>query len=108
SQPVTLSNGSFQLRRADNGQILPISVANPSGDAKTFVISFTGQDLVGSSLPDGAYNLTLSGNGIIDQALFAQPLSGTNQVLHFYRLFGDANGDSKVDFTDLLLLARAY
>ena len=106
-QPVTAARGSFQLSRHDNGQLLPISVSNPSGDGKTFVVTFTGQDLIGSSLPDGVYDLTLSGGGITAQGLFAQPLSGI-KVLHFYRLFGDANGDGVVDAADVALLRLSY
>jgi len=75
-------------------------VSNPSADSKTFVVTFTGQDLIGSSLPDGLYDLTLSGPGITAQAPFAQPLSNANQTFHFYRLYGDANGDGAVDAAD--------
>jgi len=107
-QQVTFASGSLQLSRRDTGQILPISVSNPSADSKTFVVTFTGQDLIGSSLPDGLYDLTLSGPGITAQAPFAQPLSNANQTFHFYRLYGDANGDGAVDAADVALFRQTY
>ena len=107
-QPVTVPSGSIQLSRRDTGQLLPISVSNPSGDSKTFVVTFTGQDLIGSSLADGLYDLTLSGGGIIGQGLFAPPLGNTNTVLHFFRLFGDINADGAVDAADVALFRLTY
>jgi Ca2+-binding EF-hand superfamily protein len=50
--------------------------------------------VVHGSLPDGRYSLAVSGKAVA--------------VDHFFRLFGDANGDGRVDQTDLAAFMLAY
>ncbi|HZY87682.1 MAG TPA: MBG domain-containing protein [Gemmataceae bacterium] len=69
----------------------------------SFVVSGTNQvkvlfaglpGVVHGSLPDGVYSLAVSGKAVA--------------VDHFFRLFGDANGDGRVDQTDLAAFMLAY
>jgi hypothetical protein len=56
-------------------------------------VRFTGlAGVVGGSLPDGRYSLAVSGR----------------TVAAFFRLFGDVNGDGRVDATDLAAFTAAY
>ncbi len=75
-------------------------------------LDFTGSDIIGSSLADGRYTLTIIGSQITGPGGLGLDAgstgnagsSGTNQ---FFRLFGDANGDGKVDNTDLIIFQSA-
>jgi subtilase family serine protease len=88
--------GAFELRTATGSLIAVTAPANPSGDRKTFVLSFSGS---GGSLADGRYTLTLHAGGVHD--VNGQTLSGRDGVLKFHRLFGDGDGDGDTDMTDL-------
>ena len=107
-QPVNLNGRSFQLTQRTTGQPVPVTVTNPSGDGKTFLITYNGQSAIGPVLPDGVYDLVLSGPDTTATSQFAQPLSQFNRTFHFYRLFGDANGDGRVDAADLALFRQSY
>jgi len=56
-------------------------------------------------LPDGNYRATLDGSQVTDAQ--GNPL-GTNVVLDFYFMAGDANHDRSVDTTDFNLLAASF
>jgi hypothetical protein len=56
-------------------------------------------------LPDGNYRMTLPAGFVRDEA--GNPL-GRDVVYEFYVLSGDANGDRRVDFGDLVVLAQNY
>jgi hypothetical protein len=58
-----------------------------------------------SVLPDGNYRATLSGASTLNAK--GEPL-GTDYVLDFFVLSGDANRDRGVGFADLVILAQNY
>lgn len=99
SEPVTLSAGAVTILRS-GGAVVPdttIDVANPSGDQRTYILSFSGTGAIGGSLADGVYDLLVNGAGVRDQA--GNVMSG-NYSQRFHRLFGDSNGDRRVNLVD--------
>jgi hypothetical protein len=69
-------------------------------------LTFTGAGIIGGSLADGHYTLTIHGNLIHDgfgQALdgAGTGVAGSDRTDTFFRLFGDADGDGHVDVSDL-------
>jgi hypothetical protein len=98
---VTLSGGvvgAFSLADG-SGKVLSGIVVNVTA-AGTQMIKLTfsnapgGNSIIGGSLPDGRYQLLYN----------AQAVQGGN----FFRLFGDCNGDGKVDSTDAAAFLAAY
>ena len=77
--------------------------------AVTWAVSGTGTEY--ASLEDGNYSLTfntsaIQGGGPGGPALGTNPLSGGAALFH--RLFGDSNGGSQVDNTDLAAFNASY
>jgi hypothetical protein len=103
--PVTLAPGAFALRRADGG-LVDLSVAASSIGGRTVaVLQFVGPDIVGGSLPDGRYTLTVRADPVQDR--FGRALDGDGDGAAggdrddaFHRLFGDSDGDQDVDLHD--------
>src|SRR5262249_29807576 len=100
-----LDPGALELRRLDAGLVaahISISLCN----GKTLaVLAFAGQEFVGGSLADGSYRLTVRADRVHDR--FGRELDGDgngsaggDRVDRFFRLFGDGNGDGKVDARD--------
>ncbi len=98
---VTLSSGAITLYNTTTSSSQSMSYSNPSGDGKTWLVSFSGSDIVGGSLPDGVYNLTVHAADVSGITL------GSDVVYAFHRLFGDINGDKTVDSTDNAALSAA-
>ena len=80
----------------------PVAWSNPSSDGKTWLIAFTGGGIVGGSLPDGVYNLTLTAADVSGITL------GSNVTWAFHRLFGDIDGNVTVNGTDSAAFSLAY
>jgi hypothetical protein len=99
---VTFDPGAFELRRTDHG-LIPLAVTTSVvGDQTVAVITFTGSDIIGGSLPDGNYVLTVGADKVHDS--YGQGLSA-DYVTTFSRLFGDSNGNGVVGLQDLLRFA---
>ena len=79
----------------------------PSSNGRTVaVLTFTGPGIIGGSLADGNYALTIRGDRVRD--LLGQELDGDgdgtaggDRADGFPRLFGDSDGDRDVDLQDL-------
>jgi hypothetical protein len=107
SDAVTLGPGAFELARQGGGPV-GLSVATSVVAGKTVaVLTFTGSGIIGGSLADGTYALTIRGDGARDG--LGQRLDGagtgalgSDHVETFFRLFGDSNGDGRVDLSDVL------
>jgi hypothetical protein len=65
--------------------------------------TFTGNNVIGGSLPDGGYTLTVNGADIHNPV----GRQGTNYVDRFYRLFGDVGGTDTVNGQDYSLMRQA-
>lgn len=96
---VTADDGAFALtRRSDNAVVVPL-IANPSGDLRTYILTFSGAEIIAGSLADGVYDLQVDPASVRDA--YDQPLSGPTALLTTHRLFGDSDGDKDVDNLDL-------
>jgi hypothetical protein len=104
--PVTLDPGAFDLSRPD-GTPVELTVATSVVDGRTVaVLTFSGPDVVGGSLADGSYILTVRADRVHDR--WGRELDGNgdgsaggNRVDGVSRLFGDTDGDGDVDHADL-------
>jgi hypothetical protein len=102
---VTFDPGAFGLQRQHGGEV-SLNVAASVIDGRTVaVLTFTGSGIIGGSLLDGDYTLTIRGDHIRDEE--GRELDGDgdgngggDRVDAFFRLFGDADGDRDVDGLD--------
>jgi alpha-L-arabinofuranosidase len=110
NEPVTLATGALTLQLLPPGGGTAVSQtftqANPSGDRTTYVLTVSGGADVGGSLPDGNYNLLVHAS-LVTNSLGAT-LAGGDYNFGFYRLFGDFQGNGKVDFSSLVAVVQAF
>jgi hypothetical protein len=112
STQVRIQAGAFGLFHYLLGYI-PVSMQTFLYGGKTVaLLSFVSPYLQAGSLPDGSYQLVTRGARIRD--LQGNLLdgdrdgtSGGNRVDHFLRLFGDSNGNGRLDATDRALFQWA-
>lgn len=103
---VTFDPGAFELQRQDGGAV-SLNVAASLVEGRTVaVLMFSGSGIIGGSLADGNYMLTIRGDHVRDGA--GRELDGDRdgnggggRVDAFFRLFGDSDGDRDVDLLDL-------
>jgi hypothetical protein len=115
-QHVTLPGNAadaFRVVRQGDGAIVSLGAAVDDAGAGTVVtLRFAGADVVGNSLADGSYTLTVaaaqvSGNdGLLDGDGDGQAGGDFSQGL--FRLFGDINGDRRVDVADFGLFSTTF
>jgi arylsulfate sulfotransferase len=104
---VHLDPGAFELVRQGGG-VFGVHVSEAVVDGHSVAtLTFVGAGIIGGSLADGHYTLTIHGGQVHDR--FGQALdgagtgeAGTDHIDAFFRLFGDADGDGHVDLRDLL------
>jgi hypothetical protein len=110
---VTFDPGAFGLQRQDGTEVGLNVVASVIGGRTVAVLTFTGTDVIGGSLTDGGYTLTIRGNHIRDEQ--GRELDGDgdgngggDRTEAFFRLFGDSDGDHDVDWLDRDLFRSAF
>jgi predicted outer membrane repeat protein len=110
---VTLDPGTIELFQTGVGPVggLRLSTATvlAGGISKTQVIlTFSNgvSGVSGGSLADGNYQLVVHARGVHFTNGSATPPA--DYVTTFFRLFGDVNGDRKVDDIDLAAFQQAY
>jgi hypothetical protein len=111
--PVALDPGAFALSRQD-GSPVGLTVSASVVDGRTVaVLTFTGPEIVGGSLADGSYTLTVRGDLVHDR--WGRELDGDgdgaaggDRVDGFSRLFGDTDGDGDVDQVDRDLFRSSF
>jgi hypothetical protein len=86
--------GLFEVDRRGGGTVGLNVTATVVNGVTVATLTFSGPGVVGGSLADGRYTLTAGGTAVT--------------VPNFFRLFGDINGDAKVDATDLKAFLAAY
>ncbi len=116
---VTIDSDAFQLDRSINGVFETIPTANIAiavatlvqGNKSIATLTFTGDEVIGGSLVDGNYRLTLvstkirsnglqldgDGNGVSGGDF----VRGTVATDNFFRLFGDFDGNRLVNGLDV-------
>jgi hypothetical protein len=97
---TTLDDAAILITNLTTGLDLPASSFTTYYDRQNRTWSV----LFKSAIPDGDYRLTLPGGSLRDGAGNAM----LSHTFDFFTLAGDANRDRRVDFHDLLLLARNY
>ncbi len=100
AQHEVLDAGAVTLATA-GGKSVGVRTLTRDINGKTVVlVQFSDPSVVGNSLADGRYVLALNGSKVHDSTGAAYA-GGTTVTDNFFRLFGDSNGDAKVDATDL-------
>jgi len=103
-QAVTLDDDAIAVVN-ESGDLVEVGVTNPSGDEATYVVSFAGAGLIGSSLADGHYRLAVSAEKV--RSLGGLALA-EDHIADFHRLFGDVDGDRDVDRGDYIQIRMTY
>jgi hypothetical protein len=112
SDVVTPGSGAFILQKR-GGSKVQLNVATSQVDGVTqAVLTFRGSSIVGGSLADGSYTLTITGTKVktaSGQLLDgnADGKAGGNYVNTFFRHFGDSDGNRGVDPLDTFRFDRA-
>lgn len=104
---VTVDPGAFELRQ-QGGSLVELSVGTSIVNGRTVAaIAFAGPDIVGGSLADGNYTLSIRSDLVHDA--FGRSLDGDangaaggDHTDAFFRLYGDSDGDRDVDLRDLV------
>jgi photosystem II stability/assembly factor-like uncharacterized protein len=111
STVVRLDPGAFELVRQGGGVIdVQITEAVAHGHSVD-TLTFVGAGIIGGSLADGHYTLTIHGDRVHDR--FGQValdgagtgVEGSDRTDNFSRLFGDSDGAGHVGLRDLLRFA---
>jgi hypothetical protein len=84
---------------------LPTWTWSSADGGVTWVVTFGGNGVVGGSIADGVYDLTLNAAAVTDAQGQALAASRTDT---FYRLYGDANGDGTVNNADTFQLRKTF
>lgn len=103
--PVSLLDGAYSLSR-QGGESIPLAAGNPTGDRMTWVLTPSGSGVTAGSLNDGIYDLVINQSLIVDE--LNRSAGVETQRLTFHRLFGDFDGNKRVDFFDFLKFRAAY
>jgi len=105
SAVVHLDPGVFELVRQGGG-VFDVRVSQAVVDGHSVdTLTFVGAGIIGGSLADGNYTLTVRGDQVHDRwgrelDGDGNGLPGGDRVDAFFRLFGDSDGDGDVDGLD--------
>jgi hypothetical protein len=112
---VTLGSNAFTIALHTNvtvngttgrpvGTLPTLSWSSPDGGL-SWVVTFSGAGVVGGSIADGVYDLTLHASAVTD---FLGNALAADQVDTFWRLYGDSNGDGTVNNADTFQLRATF
>ena len=110
---VTFDSDAFALQRSD-GTLVNFDLASTDVSGQTAsILTFSGSNIIGGSLADGNYVLTIRGERIRDgvgRQLDADTdgNGGGDRTVEFFRLFGDGDGDGDLDNLDRQLFRAAF
>lgn len=113
SEVANVAANSFIVTNADSGvsYVPDVLVENIAGNTVA-TLTFSGTGIIGGSLPDGNYSLTVldSVTDIAGNQLDGDEdgIAGGNRFDNFFRLYGDMTGDRTVNVFDLLQFRTAY
>jgi hypothetical protein len=108
-----LDPGAIELRRQDGSLVDARVNISLVGGRTVAVLTFAGPEFVGGSLADGSYTLTVRADRVHDRwgrelDGNGDGLAGGDRVDGFFRLFGDADGDGRVDEQDRQAFRSAF
>jgi hypothetical protein len=103
NQPVELRGALIALRRSD-GVEFAVSATNPSSDGRTWQLTAFGAGVIGASLPDGRYTLTIAAAAAVNQ--LGESLK-KDHVVQFHRLFGDTSGNARTETAEQTAFQKA-
>jgi hypothetical protein len=88
--------------------MLAWAAINPDGNGAStqWVVTFTGTSVVGNSIANGVYDITLNPSAVTSEANPTAAIT-PRATDTFYRLYGDFNGDQVVNATDNLHFKNA-
>jgi probable HAF family extracellular repeat protein len=102
---VTMDPGAFEVRH-QNSDLVTVNFTSCVVDGKTVAtITFAGAEIIGNSLADGNYTLTVLADHVHDAD--GDPMAANN-VTSFYRLFGDTQGHRTVNAADVAVLFSTF
>jgi hypothetical protein len=105
--PVTLDVGAFRMIRSDGLAVgMARSVTQVNGETQV-VLTFSGTGTYGRSLIDGNWSLKII-HTKVHRADNRSVVMGADSLTSFFRLYGDSNGDRKVDSTDQAAFNAAF
>jgi hypothetical protein len=119
STQVDVAAGAFRLEQqvggvwTDVSSVLRVSTALVGGRTVA-TLTFAGSWTVGGSLGDGRYRLTIVATAVTDRTYGAaldgdgDGVLGGDRVDAVFRLYGDANGDARVDAADVAAFQASY
>jgi hypothetical protein len=101
-------NGPSGAAKGTHIQVHPFATSTSASGQYTEVFSFSGAGTEYGSLEDGNYELTFNAAAIQGGKQGGPSLNPASYDARFHRLFGDVNGDGRVDAVDLSALRGAY
>jgi hypothetical protein len=116
STAVTLLPGAFSLTRVglpngaagDNAAVGTINVSTQTVNGVTVAtLTFSGANTTAGSLDDGNWTLTVDHTKVVS-AVGSAPMAADYSQAGIRRLFGDGNGDGRVDNADFFLLRSTF
>ena len=114
---ANIAAGAFTLTQT-SGTISPYtvsvaSVTNPTASTTAVALTFSGSAVVGGSIADGRYTLSINGNSITGSNGVKVDAAGTGTAAstgttNFFRLYGDVDGDNGVSINDFNGFAASF
>jgi hypothetical protein len=101
---VTMDPGAFEVRHQNGNLVTDSFTSSVVGDHTVAAITFAGAEIIGGSLADGNYTLTVLADHV---HAYGHGLDADN-VTSFYRLFGDTQGHRTVDAADVAVLFSTF
>lgn len=106
NQPVALDTGAITVVGRDGAGAGTVAAA-ASTDGQTYVVTFTGSPIIGGSLADGIYDLTVVAANVHPAGNPGVSMT-SDATLAFHRLYSDVDGDGDSDNADLFQMRSTY
>lgn len=107
-QQVRLDANPFTvIKRGSPSTTYSYTYNNPSGDNRTFVLTLSGAGMIGGSVPDGVYDVTVAASKVHNYWQRRMVMTA-NAVTSFGRLFGDVDGNYVVNNYDFAAFKNTY
>jgi hypothetical protein len=106
NQAVNLGANAITITALGQGGIVPtVAYASPDGGV-TWVVTFSGNGVIGNSIANGEYQIVL--NNFAVSAVSGGGTLASSDTESFYRLYGDLTGAQSVTGVDVNAFNRAY